>query len=205
MNDSTQQKAESQGGHSGLQSKKSSLRPWRELLAGIASGISLIAASAAIGFAITASFAKSTPEPDKYSSVTSNLKSHETMLAKHDKSISIIEERIQAMTNVDPITETGAQIAALRSDILISDARIKTLEKGLLDNPERVLSVPLLRNDLQNLKQAHKADIEMMAKSTDRIYDQNKWFIGLMFTMAIALIGLAVSNFVQARKRPVEE
>jgi hypothetical protein len=52
------------------------------------------------------------------------------------------------------------------------------------------------------VKTNYQRDIESYNKQIDRIYDLNKWFIGLMFTMAIGLIGLAISNFMQAQKKP---
>lgn len=29
----------------------------------------------------------------------------------------------------------------------------------------------------------------------DRMYDQNKWFIGLIFTIALSVLGMSASNF----------
>lgn len=68
--------------------------------------------------------------------------------------------------------------------------------------PPSGLAVPLLRQDLENLKASQQRALEASTNEIDRVYDQNKWFIGLMFTMAIGLISLAISNFVQARRKP---
>ena len=79
--------------------------------------------------------------------------------------------------------------------------RLDDLDAAIMNNPDKALSVPLLRRDLDTLKIEYQKDIDSSGKQIDRIYDQNKWFIGLMFSMAIGLIGLAISNFIQARKK----
>ena len=94
----------------------------------------------------------------------------------------------------DTTTNIGAQVAAL-------NLRIQTLEDGLLENPEKALAIPLIRKDIQKIEVLYKENIAAMNRDIDRVYDQNKWFIGLMFTMAIGLIGLAISNLVQVWKK----
>jgi hypothetical protein len=88
----------------------------------------------------------------------------------------------------------------MRTDLNGLSKRLKTLEDAMIDTPSKVLSVPLLRQEVDNIKVNSQKDSEVQAKQIDRVYEQNKWFIGLMFTMAIGLIGLAVSNFITPRK-----
>jgi hypothetical protein len=205
MNEPAREKNASPGDNSAPRPKKSATPRWGQLLAAITSTVALAAALMTISYSLSvAFFEKASRPPEPYLSVASELKTLEATLANHEKSITDIERRLQALANADPTTEAGVQVAALRSDVQSSAARIQTLEKGLLDSPEKALSVPLLRRDLENIKQAYKEDLETLVRSTDRVYDQNKWFIGLMFTMAIGLVGLAVSNFVQGRRKPEE-
>jgi len=91
-------------------------------------------------------------------------------------------------------------VAAVRADLTALDKRIQGIETAILDNPSKAISIPLLRQELETVKVDAQKEADSQTKQIDRIYDQNKWFIGLMFTMAIGLIGLAVSNFIQARK-----
>ncbi len=91
-------------------------------------------------------------------------------------------------------------MAAVRADLTALDKRIQGIETAILDNPSKAISIPLLRQELETVKVDAQKEADSQTKQIDRIYDQNKWFIGLMFTMAIGLIGLAVSNFIQARK-----
>lgn len=79
------------------------------------------------------------------------------------------------------------------------EADIATIQEALGSDIERTLSVPLLRNDLNQLDEKVTENSTTAIKQIDRIYDQNKWFIGLMATMSVGLLTLAISNFLQGR------
>ncbi|PYJ49230.1 MAG: hypothetical protein DME85_00445 [Verrucomicrobia bacterium] len=111
-----------------------------------------------------------------------------------------VSSRVNAITKLPPESQTAVQIAAMKADFVALDKRLKAIEEAVVDSPGKALSVPLLRQELETFKVDTQKGIDSQTKQIDRIYDQNKWFIGLMFTMAIGLIGLAVSNFLQARK-----
>ena len=59
----------------------------------------------------------------------------------------------------------------------------------------------LLRQELEGVKINYQRDIESYNRQIDRIYDRNKWFIGLMFSMALDYRARH-KNFIQARKKP---
>jgi hypothetical protein len=109
--------------------------------------------------------------------------------------------RVNAITEpLPPESQLAAQVSGMRTDLNGLSKRLKTLEDAMIDTPSKVLSVPLLRQEVDNIKVNSQKDSEVQAKQIDRVYEQNKWFIGLMVTMAIGLIGLAVSNFITPRK-----
>ena len=82
-------------------------------------------------------------------------------------------------------THIPVEIARLRE----LERRLAHVEASTRAAPERWEPIALLRRDIGLLESAY-----------DRIYDQNKWFIGLMFTMALGLVGLAISNILQSRR-----
>jgi len=122
-------------------------------------------------------------------------------LLQQEDIINNIKKQLDALTKPDTTTDVGAQIALTRSDVEVLDSRIQILEDGLLENPEKALAVPLLRKDIQQIEYSYKENLAAMSMNLDRLYDQNKWFIRLMLTMAIGFIGLVVSNFVQIWKK----
>jgi predicted PurR-regulated permease PerM len=169
----------------------------RKVITTSISVISFIAGVAALVFVISGSFERPSDMADFFSYEIDSL---ESSLDNLDEDVDEIKQRLKALEETDPTTDAGRQISLFRSELQAFHNRLETLEKGLLDTPQKALSMPLLRNDLENLKKTYNEDIEVMAKNIDRVYDQNKWFIGLMFTMAVGLIGLAISNFLQAKR-----
>lgn len=90
--------------------------------------------------------------------------------------------------------------AKLSAELETFSLELKAIKSALGSDLERSLSVPLLRKDLVQLQAQLNERTAAASKEIDRIYDQNKWFLGLMGTMAIGLLGLAISNFLQSRK-----
>jgi hypothetical protein len=120
-------------------------------------------------------------------------------LQEIEAKIKILDDDISSLTAAGTSVEPAQELVALTNEISLLGRRLELLEEGLLNSPEKALSVPLLRKDLESLKERFVAESLETTRSVDRMYDQNKWFIGLMFTMAIGLMGLAISNFIQAR------
>jgi hypothetical protein len=88
------------------------------------------------------------------------------------------------------------------------EAAIKKDVPGYWSHPgdvEKTLSVPLLRKDLDQINSELTENLAATSKDIDRIYDQTKWFLGLMGTMAIGILGLAISNFFQIRREQPRE
>lgn len=110
--------------------------------------------------------------------------------------VALLQQRIDALDQTLPDSVTSAELAKVYSDTNSLNRRLEAIEQAILDNPAKVLQLTLLGRDMENLEQNYKADLKSVQEEVDRVYDQNKWFLGLMFTMAIGLISLAVSNFL---------
>ncbi len=74
-------------------------------------------------------------------------------------------------------------------------ASLQALENALTVNPEKALAVPILRKDLDNVEKSLRSELQQTRNEINRMYDLNKWFIGLMFTMAVSVLGIAISSF----------
>jgi hypothetical protein len=58
----------------------------------------------------------------------------------------------------------------------------------------------LLAERMDDLKDRYKSDNEAIRNELLRVYDFNKWMVGLMCTTLIGLLGLIVGNLVQSRR-----
>ena len=88
------------------------------------------------------------------------------------------------------------RISKLESDLDIVDV----IESAIMESPERAMSIPILRRDIDSISDLQAAAINTYKEEVNRIYDLNKWFLGLMGTMAIGVIGLAIGNFRKEAK-----
>jgi hypothetical protein len=68
------------------------------------------------------------------------------------------------------------------------------LERAILPDAEKAISVPLLKKDLSSLQQQTSRDLETVRAESSRLYDLMKLLIGLMGLISFGLLGTAVGN-----------
>ena len=82
------------------------------------------------------------------------------------------------------------EVKSIRNQLQI----IETIETAVTSNPERAMSIPILRRDIDGLKDSVAEDLAATRNEIDRLYGLSQWFIGLMATMALGVLGIAVGN-----------
>jgi len=143
----------------------------------------------------TPTLATSTPVPPSLPTQVAALQSEVAALRQE---LNILTQTMASNPNANPDT------IALRADLQSIDGRLSVIEQAVLDNPAKALQLTLLSREMDNLKANYQSNLESTRQEIGRIYDLNKWFIGLMFTMAIGLLSLAVSNFIKKPEKPPE-
>lgn len=78
------------------------------------------------------------------------------------------------------------------------EERQAALEAAILSSPEKALAVPLLRRDVEQIRDATSAADANVVASVDRVYDLVKWLAG---GVAAGLISLFATVFMM-RKKP---
>ena len=114
--------------------------------------------------------------------------------------VRVVQDQLTGLQTIPEDAKVNLQLSEVRSEIGQIKNSLTRLEEVILENPSKALAVPLLQKDIDNLRESYKSDLRTTKEEISRIYDQNKWFIGLMFTMAIGLLGLAITNFFQIRR-----
>lgn len=110
------------------------------------------------------------------------------------------QSQVKVINERPPISRSSLEAPDFAIMLASIESRLKTLEEGLGNNPEKSLSTPLLKKDVEALQKYSVESVVAMQKEIERIYDQNKWFIGLIATMAVGMIGLALGNLVKRTK-----
>lgn len=77
---------------------------------------------------------------------------------------------------------------------------IQNLERVILDNPEKAVSIPLIKQEMANLRDQNAKEFKYTKDDIARVYDINKWIIGLVFGMLVSIIILNISNLLKSRK-----
>lgn len=107
--------------------------------------------------------------------------------------------RVQSgLTNISSLPEGHewkTEASEIKHHVSSLSAKLTALENALTVDPSKALAVPILRKDLDNAEKNLKAELLQTRAEIDRMYDQNKWFIGLMFTIALSVLGMAASSF----------
>lgn len=167
------------------------------------------AVTASVTIALTASMLfgilkdKTKPESVTIENRIKQIENSQLLQLKEVSNLSLTIKSIQSsLESIDSKKQTIAdnrELFRISSDVKILETKISALEIALNSDPAKTLAVPLLRKDLDNTRDNFKTNLDHTKSEIDRIYDQNKWFIGLMFTIAISVLGMAASNFLSRK------
>lgn len=80
-----------------------------------------------------------------------------------------------------------------------------TLENALANTPEKALALPMLKQEVDNLQDRTHSDFEGVRGEIGRLFTLTQWFIGLMFTTALGVFGLALSNIQRGDRAGTEK
>ena len=90
----------------------------------------------------------------------------------------------------------------------ISSNRFIKLEKGvedlnkiILDNPEKAISIPLLKSEILNQKEQNQMEFVSLRHDISRVYDMNKWIIGGVVALFLGILSLSAGNLFNRNKR----
>jgi hypothetical protein len=92
-------------------------------------------------------------------------------------------------------------IDTITSSLTTMRSEIETINSALVTNPEKALTVPLLRKDVDELKAETQRDMDSLRGEMTRGYDLNRWLIGLILAV---LIGTVVNNAIQSKSQKGE-
>ena len=88
-------------------------------------------------------------------------------------------------------------ISEIHSDLSALHNSLDTINNAIGTNPEKAMSIPLMRKDIEDLKTANQRDLDSLRGEMARSYDLNKWLIGLILA---AVLGTTISSWAQSRK-----
>jgi hypothetical protein len=83
--------------------------------------------------------------------------------------------------------------------------RLSGLESALMTTPEKALAVPMLKQQVDTLQDRTHSDLDSVRGEIGRLFTLTQWFIGLMFTIALGVFGLALSSLRRSSEKTAAE
>ncbi|MDH2077200.1 hypothetical protein [Pseudomonas atacamensis] len=80
------------------------------------------------------------------------------------------------------------ELTSLKAAVKSIDERLEILERSISENPEKALSIPMLRKDQENMSKAIEGNKVAVSAELTRIYDQQKWILGGIGTVLFAAV-----------------
>lgn len=113
--------------------------------------------------------------------------------SKIEKQVADLQAQIAGLKQgQQALPGTGAGETQLARRIAEVEARQVRLEKTLAADPVKSLEVPMLRRDLNSLKESAAQNADSVRQDIDQIYDLTKWLLG---ALALGVFSLVVSNY----------
>jgi len=154
---------------------------------------------ATLGAAIITTYTFDNLNPNLTNKIENSAKIEEleSKILKLNSALIISKKTIDSLK----ISKVDSDKSNLNSEVLTLKRQIESLNKVILDNPEKAISVPLLKVEIQNQKDQNEKEIKSIKDDIARVYDINKWIIGLVFTMLVSIIILNISNLFAKNKK----
>ena len=111
-------------------------------------------------------------------------------------SVMIIDKDGAKQTNFNNV-----EFSQLKYQVTELNTSVKNLENVILDNPEKAISLLLLKQQLENQRDQNEKEYKNTKDEIARVYDINKWIIGLVIAMLVSIITLSISNLLSRNKK----
>lgn len=118
------------------------------------------------------------------------------------------EKRVKELSealNQKPSADPGNKLAGLESELKLQSDRLKKLEDVIVNAPEKVLAMPLLRKDLDAERQANTREFSGLHAEVARLYDFIKTFLGVLITIAMTIFAATALPALASRIWPAKK
>lgn len=117
--------------------------------------------------------------------------------------INLLESQVIAIEKTKNKTDT----IYYNSNVVQLEKRVKTIETGISDNPERTLSILQIRQEIDILKKADDFAKELTQSKIDALQNeievQNAWVLGVLVTILGIVLSLAIPHLLARRNENI--
>lgn len=112
--------------------------------------------------------------------------------------IDQLAAQLESLAKMPPEANANIKLQAMDTTLTDLKTRQSKIEEVILSNPAKAIELPLLRKDLDSLKDAQQQGVTAIKQGVDQVYDLNKWLLG---AMAVSIVTLAISNLIKSREK----
>lgn len=126
----------------------------------------------------------------------------DSLEAKHEKLFEKIK-LLEIQVNTFEKTKNKTDIVYFNSNVTQLEKRVKTIEVGISDNPEKALSLLQIRQEIEILKKADDFAKELTQSKLDALQKemevQNAWMLGVLIAIFGTILSLVIPNLLARR------
>lgn len=173
------------------------IKKYSSIVAGIASSVALAITILILSGEIF-NFRKSDSKPDLTETVELlEREQRKTLLLLGEIKKDLLATKSELDSITLPPTDLKWTFEAKRINEKLSslESKMVNLENAISIDPIKAVSIPLIRKDLDNLIKTSENEISKTREDISQVYDLGKWAIGLIATIALGVLGMAINSF----------
>jgi flagellar basal body-associated protein FliL len=108
-----------------------------------------------------------------------------------------LTKKVTDLQNRLVVVDTSITIQRPNEERIIElEKKIETLNNIIIENPEKSLTIPLMKKDIENIRKGNDLQIELIKDKVETVIDLNKWILGLIFSLLITIV---ISNLSKSK------
>ncbi|MFB0519025.1 MAG: hypothetical protein ACETWC_07055 [Acidobacteriota bacterium] len=131
----------------------------------------------------------------------------DSVLIKFEKSlmetrldIELIQEQLRAPASIPKDTEVALKLSELRTELNQLISKVSNFEELIIENPLKVLEIPILRKDIDNIQENYRENLRYIRDDISRVYSLNIALMVSIFTIAGGLLGSGIISLFRTKK-----
>ncbi len=129
----------------------------------------------------------------------SNMSEFNSQAESLQQQLDKFENRLNLISHIKKKTDT----IIIDKDLSQLEKRIRIIENGISDNPERTLSILELRQQVELLKNSDVYNKELIFSEINalkgEIKTQNAWILGVLITILGTILSFAITNLISKK------
>ncbi|HEU0119016.1 MAG TPA: hypothetical protein VFQ91_00700 [Bryobacteraceae bacterium] len=105
------------------------------------------------------------------------------------------ESFAELQRKLDAAAATNKATAVAVERMAVHEKRLTTIEDAISSDPNRAVSLPLLRKDVEFLQERLKAEISLVRDETGRLYSVGQWVVATLISAFFGVTALIYNTF----------